>query len=276
MFLFDCGEGTQVSLRMLGWGFKQIDVICFTHFHGDHCSGLPGLLLTMANAERTEPLRLIGPMGLTRIVASLCVIAQDLPFALEFIEWNAREPHIYNEGMLRLATLPLNHRAPCFAYTMELLRRGKFDPERARAQNIPLKLWGPLQKQNDANIVYEGRTFTSDMVLGPPRRGLKLAYCTDTRPVADLPDFVRGADLFICEGLYGDPEKQAKAAAHMHMSFREAAEIARRGSVKELWLTHYSPAMPDPFNYLHHATDIFANTKTGKDRMTTTLKFVDE
>ncbi|MCL2605511.1 MAG: ribonuclease Z [Defluviitaleaceae bacterium] len=276
MMLFDCGEGTQVSLRMLGWGFKQIDMIAFTHFHGDHISGLPGLLLTMANAERTEPLKLLGPVGLSKIVGSLCVIAQDLPFPLEFYEWDNKIPHVYNEGMLQIKTLPLRHRAPCFAYTVELLRRGKFDPERAKAQDIPLKFWGPLQRQTDADIVYEGRRFTSDMVLGPPRKGLKLAYCTDTRPVAGLPDFVREADLFICEGLYGDPDKSEKAAAHMHMTFREAAEIAKKAAVKEMWLTHYSPAMPDPWNYLSHATDVFAKSAAGKDRMTKTLKFEDE
>jgi ribonuclease Z len=263
-------------MRLLGWGFKQIDMICFTHFHGDHISGLPGLLLTMANAERTEPLRLMGPAGLSKIVASLCVIVQNLPFELEFYEWDNRAPHVYNEGMLQIKALPLHHRAPCLAYTVELFRRGKFDPQRAKALDIPLRLWGPLQKQNDADIVYEGRRFTSDMVLGPPRKGLKVAYCTDTRPVAGLPDFVRDADLFICEGLYGDPGKQAKAAAHMHMTFREAAEIAKKAQTKELWLTHYSPAMPDPKNYLSHATDVFVNTVAGKDRMTKTLKFDNE
>ena len=276
MILFDCGEGTQVSLRTLGWGFKQIDRIVFTHFHGDHISGLPGLLLTMAHADRTEPLELFGPTGLERVVTALCVIAQDLPFPLIFNEWKAKESHSHIEGMLHMRALPVNHRAPCFAYTIEFKRRGKFDPDRARAENIPLKLWGPLQKQTDATVVYEGRTFTSDMVLGPPRQGLKLAFCTDTRPTAALPAFVQDADLFICEGMYGDPDKQQKCAAHMHMSFQEAAQIAKQANAKELWLTHFSPALPDPWNYLHHATDIFPPTKTGKDRMTKTIKFLDD
>lgn len=275
MILFDCGEGTQVSLRILGWGFKQIDIICFTHFHGDHISGLPGLLLTMANADRTEPLKLIGPTGLANIVNSLCVIARDLPFPVEFLEWDAKTPHTLASAdeMLILKSLPVHHRTPCFAYSLELKRRGKFDPERAKALNIPLKLWGELQRQTDAEIVYENRTLTSDMVLGAPRKGLKLVFCTDTRPVATLPEFAKGADLFICEGLYGDNDLQEKAAARKHMIFREAAEIARAANAKELWLTHYSPSMPDPFNYLENAAKIFPATKTGKDRMTKTLKF---
>jgi len=278
MILFDCGEGTQVSLRLLGWGFKQIDMICFTHFHGDHVSGLPGLLLTMANAERTEPLKLFGPTGLEHIVRSLCVIARDLPFPLEFFEWEEGKTHLYTDDvdeLLSIKTLPLNHRTPCFAYSVELKRRGKFDPERARELNIPLQLWGKLQKQNDETIVYEGKTYTSDMVLGAPRRGLKLAFCTDTRPVAGLPDFTAKADLFICEGLYGDTTKQDKTALRRHMTFQEAATIAKKAQVKELWLTHYSPALPNPKDYLHFATDIFPNTIAGKDRMTKTLIFTE-
>ena len=272
MILFDCGEGTQVSLRILGWGFKQIDIICFTHFHGDHISGLPGLLLTMSNADRTEPLKLIGPIGLESVVNSLCVIARDLPFPIEFLEWQSANELTISQTLF-LKSLPVSHRTPCFAYSLELNRRGKFDPERAKSQEIPLKFWGELQRQTDANIVYEGRTFTSDMVLGPPRRGLKLVFCTDTRPVSTLPAFAENADLFICEGLYGEDGLQEKAAQRKHMVFREAAELAKKANAKEMWLTHYSPSMPDPHNYLEYATRIFPSTKTGKDRMVKTLKF---
>jgi len=275
MILFDCGEGTQVSLRLLGWGFKQIDMICFTHFHGDHVSGLPGLLLTMANAERTEPLMLFGPAGLQHVVKSLCVIAQDLPFELEFTELPSRAAEIFThtEGMLNIKALPLWHRTPCFGYSVELMRRGKFDPERAKAQKIPLKLWSALQKQSGETVVYNGKTYSGDMVLGPPRKGLKLVFCTDTRPVPAMASFARDADLFICEGLYGDYDRQEKAAARKHMTFMEAAEVAKAAGVKELWLTHFSPAMPDPYNYIKSATDIFPNSVVGKDRMIKTLKY---
>ncbi|MCL2047269.1 MAG: ribonuclease Z [Defluviitaleaceae bacterium] len=276
MILFDCGEGTQVSLRLLGWGFKQIDIICFTHFHGDHVSGLPGLLLTMAHADRTEPLTLIGPSGLNYIVNSLCVIAKDLPFPVNFLEWDAKTQHFYSpahDDKIILRALPVHHRTPCFAYSVELLRRGKFDPARAKELDIPLKFWSALQKQMDASIVYNERTFTSDMVLGPPRKGLKVVFCTDTRPVAGLAPFAQGADLFICEGLYGDNDLLEKAAKRKHMIFSEAAAIAKSADVKELWLTHFSPSLPDPYNYLGNAEVIFGNVKAGKDRMSRSLRF---
>jgi len=276
MVLFDCGEGTQVSLRMLGWGFKNIDIICLTHYHGDHVSGLPGLFLTMAHAERTEPVKLIGPPGLCRVVKNLCVIAQDLPFELVFHPIDMLGGLVHEQDMIRIKALPLYHRSPCVAYSLELLRRGKFDPEKAKALDLPLKYWGVLQKQDGDSIVYNDRTYTSDMVLGPERRGLKLVFCTDTRPVTALTDFASGADLFICEGMYGDDGKLEKAEAYKHMTFSEAAAIAKEAGVKEMWLTHFSPSMPNPQDYLINAKSIFKKTKTGKDRMTKTLRFLDE
>lgn len=273
LFLVDCGEGTQVSMRMLGWGFKNIDVICLTHYHGDHVSGLPGLLLTMANSERTEPVTLIGPTGLRHVVTSLLVIANELPFELRFLEWERGQPHGVSFGMLGLRALPVKHRAPCFAYSFELRRRGKFDLERARGLGIPVQLWGVLQRLSDEVYVYNGKEYTAGMVLGPERKGLKVVYCTDTRPVSALAGFAAGADLFVCEGLYGSHEFQQKAAAHMHMSFMEAAETAKAAGAKELWLTHFSPAMPDPGSYLRNATSIYPPAKVGRDRMVKTLRF---
>ena len=275
MILFDCGEGTQVSLRMLGWGFKQIDTICFTHFHGDHISGLPGILLTMAHSDRTEEIEIIGPAGLETVVNCLCIIAGNLPFPIKFTEIPSRKEAEYPRELFKIKAIPLNHRIQCVGYSLELSRRGKFDPEKAKAQNIPLRVWGPLQRQNEETLVYEGKTYSKSMVLGPPRRGLKLVYCTDTRPVPAMTEFAKEADLFICEGMYGDESKLEKTVASKHMLFREAAEIAKKADVKELWLTHFSPALPDPKNYLSSASDIFPNTVIGKDRMTKVLRYSD-
>ena len=129
--LIDCGEGTQIALKEKGWSFKPIDVICFTHFHGDHISGLPGLLLTMGNAERREPLTLIGPKGLERVVNALRVIAPELPFELRFLEIQGSEQEFILNGY-RLKAFRVNHNVPCYGYTLELDRAGRFDVNRAR------------------------------------------------------------------------------------------------------------------------------------------------
>jgi ribonuclease Z len=272
LFLFDCGEGTQVSLKLLGWGFKDIGTVCFTHYHADHVSGLPGLLLTINNTGRTEPVHFYGPTGLEYVVRSLSVIAPDLSFPLIFTELDPRAGE-YNaeEDDIVLSALPARHRAPCFAYKIELTRRGKFDLERAQKNNIPMAVWSALQKQKDARVVYNDITYTGDMVLGPPRKGLTVAFCTDTRPFNKLVSFVHGADLLICEGLHGDDAE--KCAKHMHMSFGEAAEIAWKAEAQRLWLTHFSPALVDPVSQLKYAADIFPRARVGRDRMTKTLRF---
>ena len=268
--LIDCGEGTQIAMKEKGWSFKQIDVICFTHYHGDHISGLPGLLLTMGNADRTEPLTLIGPKGLERVVNSLRVIAPELPFELKFIEITEPEQSFELNGY-RLTAFRVRHNVICYGYTIEIDRAGKFDVQRAMEQEIPEEYWKHLQRGE--NLELEGRKLTPDMVLGPPRKGIKLTYCTDTRPTDSIRQHAKGSDLFICEGMYGEKEKAAKAVEYKHMTFYEAAEIARDAEVKEMWLTHYSPSLTRPEEYMDDVRTIFPRAIAGKDRMTTELDF---
>lgn len=271
--LIDCGEGTQVAIREKGWSFKPIDTICFTHYHGDHIGGLPGLLLTMGNSDRTEPLTLIGPPGLEKVVGALRTIAPGLPFPIIYKEITGPE-EVFELNGYRLKAFKVNHNVTCYGYTMEIDRAGKFDAERARVAEIPLKLWSRLQKGE--TIVEEGRTFTPDMVMGPARKGLKLTYCTDTRPTNSIVENAKNSDLFICEGMYGDLEKIPDAKSKKHMMFQEAAKLAATAEVKELWLTHYSPSLPKPEFYMDEVQKIFENAHPGKDGKSIELGFEEE
>lgn len=271
--LIDCGEGTQVAIKEKGWSFKPIDVICFTHFHGDHISGLPGLLLTMGNADRTEPLTLIGPKGLERVVNALRVIAPELPFELKFIEITQPEETFEMNGY-RLKAFRVNHNVLCYGYTLEIDRVGKFDLERAMALDIPKQYWKHLQKGE--TVEFEGKLYTPDMVLGAARKGIKLTYCTDTRPTNSIRENAKGSDLFICEGMYGEPDKEAKAMEYKHMTFYEAADLAKAAEVNEMWLTHYSPSLTWPEEYMDAVRKIFPNAKAGKDGMSVELSFPEE
>ncbi|MBC5668985.1 ribonuclease Z [Eubacterium sp. BX4] len=271
--LIDCGEGTQVAIKQKGWSFKPIDVLCITHYHADHISGLPGLLLTMGNAERTEPLLMIGPKGLEKVVNSLRIIAPELPFDIEFIELTEKLQTIQMEEY-RIKAFKVNHKVTCYGYSIEIDRSGKFNPEKAKKLGIPLQKWGVLQKGESVEI--NGGKYTPDMVMGEPRKGLKVTYSTDTRPVPNIVQAATGADLFICEGMYGEPDKEAKAKEYKHMTFKEAAEIAREANPKEMWLTHYSPSLVKPALYMDAVTEIFENAKPGKDGMSVDLIFEEE
>ena len=268
--LIDCGEGTQVAVKEKGWSFKPIDVICFTHYHGDHISGLPGLLLTMGNADRREPLTLIGPKGLERVVGSLRVIAPELPFPIVYKEIEGAEQTFEMNGY-RLKAFRVNHNVLCYGYTLEIDRAGKFDAAKAKARNIPLLYWSRLQ--NGETIEAEEGVFTPDMVLGPPRKGLKLTYTTDTRPTESIRRNAEKSDLFICEGMYGGKEKEAKAREYKHMTFTEAATLAEQAKAGELWLTHYSPSLAWPDEFLPEARAIFPKTFLGKDGKSVELNF---
>ena len=271
--LIDCGEGTQVAIKEKGWSFKPIDVICFTHYHGDHISGLPGLLLTMGNADRKEPLTLIGPRGLERVVNALRLIAPELPFDIKFIEITQPEQVIELNGY-RITAFKVNHNVVCYGYTLEILRQGKFSAERAKEQEIPLKFWNPLQKGQ--TIEAEGKIYTPDMVLGPERKGIKLTYTTDTRPTDSILKNAADSDLFICEGMYGEDDKADKAKGYKHMTFREAAVLARNANVQEMWLTHYSPSLVRPDDYMDKVREIFPNAFPGNDGKSVELNFEDE
>lgn len=271
--LIDCGEGTQIAMKEKGWSPKPIDVICFTHYHADHISGLPGMLLTMGNAERTEPLLLIGPKGLAKVVNSLRVIAPELPFEINYLELTEVAQTVTFDGF-RIEAYRVNHNVICYGYSIVIDRIGRFDVSRAEKLNIPRNYWNRLQKGEI--IETENGTFTPDMVLGEQRKGLKVAYCTDTRPTESIVQGAAGADLFICEGMYGEPEKLAKAKEYKHMTFYEAAKLAKQADVGELWLTHYSPSLIRPEEYMREVRKIFPNAVAAKDGRSVDLMFQDD
>ena len=164
-----------------------------------------------------------------------------------------------------------NHNVLCYGYTLEILRQGKFSAERAKEQDIPLKYWNPLQKGQ--TIEADGITYTPEMVLGPARKGIRLTYTTDTRPTESILRNAKESDLFICEGMYGEDDKADKARGYKHMTFREAAVLARDARVKEMWLTHYSPSLVRPDEFMDKVREIFPNAYPGKDGKSLELNF---
>lgn len=261
--LVDCGEGTQVSMRMVNSGFKSIDVICITHVHGDHIIGLPGILGTIGNSGRVEPLTIIGPEGIEEVVRGLMLITKYLPYEVKIIE-NPKDT-IEIVDNVEISTLEVDHSSPCISYSFTIRRRPKFNVEKAEKNNVPKYLWSKLQKE-DKKFEDNGVIYTPEMVMGEDRKGIKISFVTDTRPSENIIDFIKGSDYFICEGTYGDDSDIEKAIKNKHMTFREAATLAKEGMVENLVLTHFGSAMNNPEDYINNARDIFVKSKVAKDR----------
>lgn len=285
--LIDAGEGTQVAMRRFRTGFKSIDIICITHFHGDHIFGLPGLLSTMGNSDRTDSITIIGPIGLKKIMDGLLISLEYIPFDIKFIEnsngninFNISETILglktndskENDDMI-ISTLELEHSSPCLGYSFYIPRSPKFYPEKAMELDIPKNIWSRLQMGEV--VAKDGKEYSPGMVLGGKRKGVKLSFITDTRPIENIVNFIKKSDLFLCEGTYGDDEDLEKAIKNSHMTFREAAVLAHEGEVKRLLLTHFSTAMNNPEEYKPNATEEFQNTIIVYDGYKTNLTYED-
>ena len=273
--LIDCGEGTQVSMKIKNCGFKNIDLICITHLHGDHIIGLIGLLSTIGNSSRTEDLTIIGPIGILKTMNAIRVLVPYLPYNINIVENPKGNFSIINKYLkdLEISTLELQHSTECIGYSFYFKRKSKFNIEKAINNNVPKVLWQKLQ--SGQNIVYNEIKYTPDMVLGDNRKGIKISLITDTRPLLSIPDFIKDSDLFVCEAMYGDDLEIPKAIKNKHMTFREAANLAKLGNVNKLLLTHFSPSLEDPYCYKDNATSIFENTIIGEDRLELKLDFLD-
>ncbi len=271
--LIDCGEGTQVSMRINNCGFKAVDLICITHLHGDHIIGLIGLLSTIGNSGKTDPLTIIGPKGITNALNAIKVLIEYLPYNLNIIENPIGTFSFINSNLrdIEISTLSLDHSSECLAYKLYFKRQPKFSVDKANNNNVPKCLWQKLQSGN--NIYFEGVEYHPDMVLDKDRKGINLSFVTDTRPLDSIPIFIKDSDLFICEGMYGSDDDLYKAIKNKHMTFKEAATLACLGNVKKLILTHFSPSLDYPINYINNASSIFNNTTVGYDGLKLSLNF---
>jgi ribonuclease Z len=269
LIMFDCGEGTQVGLRALGWGVKDVDLILISHVHGDHILGIPGLLLTLGNAGRTEPLLIVGPPGTTNILRGLLVVSPYLPFEVRCHEVTADDEAPIDLDGLQVRSAEGVHHVPCIAYRLEVARARRFLPEKAKQLNIPLEHWSTLQRGESVDGIHP------EQVLGPPRRGVSVGLVTDTRPTPALTELVKDVDVLVCEGTYGSDDDQQRAVERKHMTFREAATLAQQANARQLLLTHFSPALVDPPAHSENAQAVFANTIVGHDGLTLTLRFAD-
>ena len=266
--LIDCGEGTQIELRRNKLKYSQIDTILITHFHGDHVCGITGLLLSFGLDGRTAPLKIYGPKGLTEIIKAFLIVAPNLPYEIICHEFNENYVEFKEIGLI-INAFKVKHSVDCYGYRIDLLRSPKFDPEKARALNIPIEYWKVLQKGETVG------SFDPKDIFGENRKGISILYATDTRPVYNITKFGDNCDLMVLESMYNDAEHQEKAEENNHMTMAEALSIAKECKPSALWLTHFSPALLEPNELEAEVKSQYENATVGFDGLSTTLNFTE-
>ncbi len=265
--LVDCGEGTQIALAQYECRISRIEYIFFTHCHADHISGLPGLLLSMGNCSRTEPLDIFVPQGFGNIPRQLMCICDKLPFDVNICELPTQAGSLAADKidpLLKVSYIPLRHSVSCLGYSFEFGRKPVFLPEKAKALGIPVEYWKVLHGGENITLD-DDRTVTPAEVTGDARKSVKLTYVTDTLPFKGISRFAEASDLFICEGMYGSEEKKESMNKKGHMLMQDACLLAQQANAKHLWLTHYSPAEKNPREYEHMLKKLFPNVTVSMD-----------
>ena len=272
--LIDCGEGTQVAMGMHGLKMSRVEALFITHDHADHVTGLPGLLLSIGNCSRTEPLDIYLPESCVNAVRSLMSVCGYLPYEVVLHTLSSDNAESFKlekiDPLLTVNTLPLQHSTKCIGYSLEFYRKPVFDPQKAKALGVPVQFWKKLHAGESVTLE-DGQVITQEQVTGEQRVPLKITYTTDTRPLDSIVGFAENSDLFICEGMYCDKDKKQSMEEKGHMLMQDACELAKKANAERLWLTHYSPAEKEPEQFTDELKAIFDGVTVTADGMKLTL-----
>jgi ribonuclease Z len=277
LFLFDCGEGTQVSLRRLNLRWKKISVIFISHTHADHVTGIPGLLMLSSQVDRDDPLYIIGPPRIAEYIESSRRVL-DMYINYEIVVREITAPGVVYSGEgFHVRAFPLRHTKPCYGYALEEGKRpGEFHVERAEALGVKRgPKWAALQSGQNVKAE-DGTDVRPDQVLGPERTGRKFSFVTDTLAFREIADEVAGSDLFVCEGMF-EKALEESAREKKHMTAEQAARIAKAAAVKKLALIHYSPRYTEYElkQVIKEAEAVFPPTVLSRDRMVFPIEYID-
>ncbi len=277
LFLFDGGEGTQVSLRRLNLKWKKINAIFVSHTHADHVTGLPGILMLSAQVDRKEPLYIYGPPKIAEYIETSRKVL-DMYINYPIIVKEIVAPCVVHKGEgFQIRCFPLDHTKTCVGYTLEEENRpGIFNPEKASELGIPVgPLWGKLQKGEDV-VTPDGKTVHPGDVMGKARKGRKFSFVTDTLYKESIAKEVKNSDLLICEGMF-EEELIDQAKEKKHMTAKQAAAIAKNSGSKRMAMIHYSPRYTDKdlSKLLEEAKEIYPDAELTHDRMHFEIPYED-
>ena len=276
--LIDCGEATQIEMQKYGIGFNSTDYILITHMHADHVSGMLGMMLAFKQAQRTKPVTIVGPVGIKKYVETFLMITSKFGYPVEFVELHKGSPNLNIRTGLKkevvIKSVPALHSKPCFAYSVDLERKPKFIREKVEQLGIPVQFWKALSQGQD--VVYQNKVYKGSDFISKPRKGLKISYVTDTRPMPHFRDFIKNSDIAIIEGMYRDIDRKDKALSEKHMLWDESIALAKDNGIGEVILTHYSPSLQIEPNDADLLKSKLSNATLGRDGLYRHLKYEEE
>ena len=277
LFLFDGGEGTQVSLRRLNLKWKKINAIFVSHTHADHVTGLPGILMLSAQVDRNEPLYIFGPPKIAEYIESSRKVL-DMYINYPIVVKEITAPcDVYEGDGFKVRAFPLEHTKTCVGYTLEEYDRpGEFNPEEALKLKVPRGPWWGMLQHGKSVKNEDGVEVKPEQVVGLARKGRKFSFVTDTMYLPTIAPEVKDSDLLICEGMFAD-DCADQAKEKKHMTSRQAATIARDANAKRMALIHYSPRYNDKDLelLLKQAREVYPNAQLSKDRMHVEIPYVE-
>ena len=267
VLLFDCGEGTQMQMIHAGLRHMRIEAVFVTHFHGDHFYGLLGLLSTLALLKRSEPLTVVGPLGIGALVGSIPGLSPEwLPYSVSYEELPPTLTHalVYETSDYTVEARPLAHREFTAGFRFqEKPKPGKLDVKRAVSLGVEDPTQYRLLKQG-RSVRAGKRLVEPHEVLGPPQAGRSFAYLTDTRPCEGGLLLARDVDLLYHEATFRH-EMANRALETGHSTAPEAARVARDAGAKRLLIGHFSARYSDPQPLVEEARTVFAATEAAEE-----------
>lgn len=267
VWLFDCGEGTQLQILRSSIRPRKIEKIFITHLHGDHIFGLPGLISSRSFQGGDTPLEIYGPVGIKRFVQTSLQVSQTrLAYPIKYTEID-EAGIVFQDKQFTVSCLPLDHGVPSWGYRIvEADHDGELDVAKLADLGIPAgPIYGQLKRGETVELP-DGQILKGPDFVGKPKKGRIVTILGDTRKTANSVKLAENADLLIHESTYNKLETQM-ARSHFHSTSHQAAEVAKEANVKTLALTHISARYlnQEALQLEEEAQEIFAASRLAKD-----------
>ncbi|MDE6542965.1 MAG: ribonuclease Z [Muribaculaceae bacterium] len=253
LYMIDCGEGAQLSMRRMGLKFSRLEHIFISHLHGDHFFGLPGLLSTLALHDKGGKLIVHLPeQGVKWLKETMDMFCRERPYELEIKVIPPEGGILLEEKALTIEAFPLQHRVACTGFIFREAQKPRhLRGDMVKWLQIPVAQLKAIKEGADYTTP-DGKVYSNEMLTTEADRAASYAYCSDTVYMPELHKRLAGIDVIYHEATYLDTEKE-KAKARFHSTAAEATRVAAAAGAKRLVLGHYSKAYPGLSGHIEEA-----------------------